>query len=270
MPRNFVNFMTLTLFMKILQTAERVSPTDLSDNYVFQRSILAYYEAAKLVQGEVLELGTGEGYGIELLAPKSTRYVCADKHQPGVDLSIYPNVTFKQTSFPPLDFADNSFDFVITFQVIEHIPNDHLYVKEIFRVLKPGGKLIVTTPNKKMSITRNPWHVREYTLQELETLLLESFQSVEKKGVSGNAKIMEYYNKNKASVRKITRFDVFNLQYVLPRQLLQIPYDLLNRMNRKKLLQNNTGLVSDIKMDDYAVQAADDQCFDWFYIATKK
>ena len=81
---------------------------------------------------------------------------------------------------------------------------------------------------------------------------------------------MEYYNKNKASVHKITRFDVFNLQYVLPRQLLQIPYDLLNRMNRKKLLQNNTGLVSDIKMEDYTVQAADDQCFDWFYVATKK
>jgi SAM-dependent methyltransferase len=256
--------------MKILQTAERVSPTDLSDNYVFQRSILAYHEAAKLVHGDVLELGTGEGYGIELLAPKCSRYSCADKHQPAVDTSLYPNVTFKQTSFPPLDFADHSFDFVITFQVIEHIENDNLYVKEIFRVLKPGGKLIVTTPNKKMSITRNPWHVREYTLLELEAVLLKAFQAVEKKGVSGNAKIMAYYHKNKAAVHKITRFDVFNLQYLLPRQLLQIPYDVLNRMNRKKLLQHNTELVSDIKMEDYTVQLADDECFDWFYVATKK
>jgi 2-polyprenyl-3-methyl-5-hydroxy-6-metoxy-1,4-benzoquinol methylase len=257
--------------MKILQTAERVSPTDLSDNYVFQRSILAYYEAAKLVHGNVLELGSGEGYGIELLAPQATSYVCLDKHAPGIDFSAYPNVEFKQSTFPPLtNFADHTFDFVVTFQVIEHIPNDQLFVKEIARVLKPGGKMIVTTPNKKMSITRNPWHVREYTLSELETLLLKSFVSVEKKGVSGNAKIMAYYDKNKASVRRITRFDVLNLQYLLPRQLLQIPYDILNRMNRKKLLENNTGLVSDITKEDYAIQTADEQCFDWFYIAEKK
>jgi len=257
--------------MKILQTAERVSPTDLSDNYVFQRSILAYYEAAKIVRGKVLELGSGEGYGIELLAPKSEQYVCVDKHQPGIDFSMYPNVEFKQSTFPPLlGFADQTFDFVVTFQVIEHIPNDTLFVKEIARVLKPGGKMVVTTPNKKMSITRNPWHVREYTISELENLLLKAFESVEKKGVSCNAKIMEYYNKNKASVRRITRFDIFNLQYLLPRQVLQIPYDILNRMNRKKLLENNTGLVSEITKEDYAVQVADEQCFDWFYIAEKK
>ncbi len=257
--------------MKILQTAERVSATDLSDNYVFQRSILAYYEAATIVHGNVLELGSGEGYGIELLAPKATHYTCVDKHMPGIDFSTYPNVEFKQMSFPPFaGFADNTFDFVVTFQVIEHIPNDKLFVQEIFRVLKPGGKMIVTTPNKKMSITRNPWHVREYTITELETLLLKSFQSVVKKGVSGNAKIMEYYHKNKASVRRITRFDIFNLQYLLPRQLLQIPYDVLNRMNRKKLLENNTGLVAKITKEDYSIQAADEQCFDWFYIAEKK
>jgi hypothetical protein len=45
----------------MLQTAERVSHKDLSDNYVFQRSLLAYVEAAKLVSGRVLEIGTGSG-----------------------------------------------------------------------------------------------------------------------------------------------------------------------------------------------------------------
>lgn len=257
----------------MLQTAERVSHTDLSDNYVFKRSILAYVEAAKLVSGKVLEIGTGSGYGIDVVSPGVTDFVTIDKFEdPAViaHIATLPNVTFKRIDVPPLTgLDDNTFDFVITFQVIEHIENDLRFVQEIHRVLKPGGKLIVTTPNIKMSLTRNPWHVREYTISELDVLLKKSFSSVMKKGVTGNQKIMDYYLKNKASVEKITRFDIFNLQYRLPRQLLQIPYDILNRMNRRKLLKSNTSLVSDIQMEDYRVQEASDECFDLFYVATK-
>ena len=50
---------------KIL-TAERVS-RDISDNYVFQRSQLAYHEAARRISGDVLEIGTGTGYGLSLI-----------------------------------------------------------------------------------------------------------------------------------------------------------------------------------------------------------
>ena len=45
--------------MAKLHTAERVSNRDASDNFVFQRSILAYYKAAEIVSGDVLEIGTG-------------------------------------------------------------------------------------------------------------------------------------------------------------------------------------------------------------------
>ncbi|MEZ4936912.1 MAG: methyltransferase domain-containing protein [Crocinitomicaceae bacterium] len=254
-----------------MHTAERVSHKDLSDNYVYQRSILAYVEAAKLVSGQVLEIGTGMGYGIDTIAPKCEKFTSIDKFE--VDLSHVkdvPNFEFKQMSVPPLTgFADNTFDFVVTFQVIEHIKNDELFVQEIHRVLKPGGKMIVTTPNIKTSITRNPWHIREYTVEELKTLLGKSFKSVTANGVFGNEKIMDYYEKNKASVKKITRFDIFNLQYNLPRWCLQMPYDMLNRMNRRKLLKNNNSLVSDIKMEDYFVAEANEKCFDLFYIAEK-
>ena len=57
-----------------IQTAERVSQSDVSDNFVFQRSYLAYVEAAKLVSGKVLEIGTGSGYGIELLRIKPIHF----------------------------------------------------------------------------------------------------------------------------------------------------------------------------------------------------
>ena len=120
-----------------------------------------------------------------------------------------------------------------------------------------------------MSLTRNPWHVREYTVQELEQLLLRYFKEVQKLGVFGNKAIMDYYDKNKAAVKRITRFDIFDLQHRMPRRLLQIPYDILNRLNRKRLLSSNTELVTGITHKDYNIRDADDQCFDLFFIAEK-
>ena len=254
----------------IKKTAERLYHKDLANNFVFQRSLLAYVEAADHLSGDVLELGTGQGYGIEIAAPRAARFVTLDKFRPEEETLQLDNVEFQQVSFPPLTtIADDAFDFVISFQVIEHIQDDHLFVKEVHRVLKPGGTFIFTTPNKKMSLTRNPWHIREYTVNELKELLLKYFDHVDCKGVFGNEKITAYYEKNKASVRNITRFDILNLQYRLPRWMLQIPYDLLNKMNRSKLLDENQQLVADIEMDDYFIDSATDACYDLFYLARK-
>lgn len=254
---------------KKIQTAERVSQSDVSDNYVYQRSVLAYVEAAKLIHGDVLEIGTGSGYGIEMLSEKAKSFLTIDKFasQVGTEMSQkLENVEFKQMNVPPLTgLPDNHFDFVVSFQVIEHIKKDKEFVKEIHRVLKKGGKFIVTTPNKKMSLTRNPWHIREYTVNELTNLLSNTFSNVESKGVFGNDVVMEYYEKNKANVQRIMRFDILNLQYNLPRQILQVPYDIMNRRNRNKLSDSG----SHIKMEDYFISEAKDDCIDLFYIAEK-
>lgn len=253
-----------------IQTAERVSHKDQSDNFVFQRSVLAYHKAAEMVSGDVLEIGTGSGYGVEIIAPKVNKFVSVDKFDTGVSLDGFNNVELIQMTIPPFKgIKDNSFDFVITFQVIEHIQDDNAFVKEIHRVLKPGGKLIITTPNKKMSLTRNPWHIREYTVQELDTLLKKFFSKIDKLSVRGIGKAVQYYDENRESVKKFTRWDILNLQYILPRQLLQIPYDILNRMNRRKMLNDNSSLVTQITMDDFIVDPADDTCLDLFYIAEK-
>lgn len=253
-----------------MSTAERVSATDTSDNYVLQRSIFAYLEAAKMVRGNVLEIGTGSGYGVKYIAPVVTKFVTIDKFVCDVDFKTYPNVEFKQQTVPPFtNIADNSFDFVVTFQVIEHIQNDDLYVKEIARVLKPGGKLIVTTPNRHMSLSRNPWHIREYKPNELTTLLKKHFKAIETKGVYGNETVMNYYEKNRESVNRIMKYDVLNLQWILPRQILQVPYDIMNRRNRKKLLESNNDLTAGIRSSDFYITNVDDKSLDLFYIAEK-
>jgi len=253
-------------------TTEIASDKISSDNPIHQRLLQAYYLAKEYINGDVLEIGCGEGRGLSLLANDATTYTAIDKIQEVIDKlsKEYPKVKFIQTNIPPLgDLADNSFDVVISFQVIEHIKKDKEYLKEIHRVLKPGGKAIITTPNIKMTLSRNPWHIREYTADQLTKLAKEVFEKVEMKGVAGNEKVMEYYEMNKKSVHKITRFDIFNLQYHLPAAVLKIPYDLLNRMNRNKLQTTDDTLVKSITNTDYILSDNADESLDLFCVMEK-
>lgn len=250
-----------------LKTAERVS-RDVTDNFVYQRSKLAYVEAAKRVCGDILEIGTGTGYGIDIIAPRCRRFVTMDKTRSEELAAMPENVEFVQATVPPLPFADESFDYVVSFQVIEHIKCDREFVREVHRVLKKGGKFIVSTPNRPMSLTRNPWHVREYTADEFGALL-STFTEIEALGVAGNERVWSYYEKNRESVRRIMRFDILRMQWWLPRWVLQIPYDILNRLNRRRLHSENRTLTENIVMEDYTLQSVDNKCFDLFYIARK-
>ena len=255
-----------------MQTAERSSHLDPSENVIFQRHMIAYKEASKLISGTVLEIGCGEGYGISELVEFSEKYIGVDKFDTFISDEIKKNndIVFHKMEIPPLlNIEANSIDFVVTFQVIEHIQDDHYFLKEIFRVLKPGGKLLLTTPNKLMSLSRNPWHIREYTPFEMKDILSKYFAKTQVNGVYGNDLVMEYYKKNKESVKKITRFDIFNFQYILPRWILQVPYDILNRFNRKKLKSDNENVVSLVKVDDYSILDSTENCLDYFCIATK-
>lgn len=253
-------------------TTEIASDSIPSDNPIHQRLLKAYYLAKPYIKHDLLELGCGEGRGVELLAPMADSYVALDKIQEVIDVlkSKHPNLDFRQATFPPFaGLSDNSFDTIVSFQVIEHVRSDGDFLAEIFRVLKPGGKAILTTPNIKKTLSRNPWHIREYTANELTNLAKKYFSKVEMKGVGGNEKIMAYYDENKRSVERITRFDIFNLQYKLPALLLRIPYDILNRMNRNKLSTANTGLVSEISHEDYLLVDNADEALDLFLILEK-
>jgi len=251
-----------------MQTAERSSGHDPSESVIYHRCLYAYEVAAGMVSGRILELGSGEGYGVKILAPVSTEYLAVDKYVS--ELPADEKISFRQMLLPSLKGVENeSFDYAVSFQVIEHIKQDREFVSEIHRVLKPGGKLLLSTPNRLMSLSRNPWHVREYTSAELQALLETHFSSVMMKGVYGKDKVMEYHERNRISVRKIMKYDVLNLQYRLPRQFLQIPYDLMNRLNRRKLLSGNPNLVEKVSTSDFYLDNATDTCFDLYAIAVK-
>lgn len=253
-------------------TTEITSEKITSDNPIHQRLFKAYVVAKDYVYGNCLEIGCGEGRGIDTLFPLVSHYTAVDKlNEVLIDLKgRYPSVEFIGMNIPPLHgLKDDTYDCVVTFQVIEHIKNDILFLKEIHRVLKPGGIAMITTPNRKMSLSRNPWHIREYLAHELKSLAGKIFSQVEMKGITGNDKVMKYYEDNKRSVERITRWDIFNLQYRLPASLLRVPYEILNRWNRNKLQTHDNTLVSNIHHQDYLVTEQADQALDLLLIVKK-
>lgn len=252
-------------------TTEITSDTLPSDNPLHQRLLKPYIEARQYVRGDLLEVGCGEGRGIAHLLPHVQSYVAIDKIAAVTEklAAKYPNAHFVSGNIPPLPFAERSFDSVVTFQVIEHIERDAEFLKEIHRILRPGGILLLTTPNRRMTLTRNPWHIREYLAEELKEITSRWFSQVEVKGITGNDKVMAYYEDNGKSVQRITRWDVFKLQYRLPSYLLRIPYEMLNRMNRNRLQQQDNELVNSIHYDDYLITTDASNALDLFLIARK-
>ena len=258
----------------MINSTEVTSYEIASDNVLNQRLSFAYVQASKHVRGNMLEVGCGAGKGLQFFAQKCETYTALDKNDQLLSqlAAKYaaPKYKFISAFLPPFkNIPDQSIDSLVTLQVIEHIEDDHAFVAEMFRVMKQGSIAVVSTPNRPLSLSRNPWHVREYTANELKNLIGKYFKDFEVLGIKGNEKVMDYHEKNRQSVNKIMRFDIFNLQYRLPRRFLQVPYEILNRLNRNKLHQNNNGLVSTVTQADFSVSPSPEQCLDLYCIIRK-
>lgn len=253
----------------LLNTAERINNLCQIDSYVFQRHVFAYKESIKYLKGLVIELGCGTGYGLKILAPYCDWIAGVDKFVPD-SKRINSKCAFFKSHLPQLtNIGNDSFDTIICFQVIEHIEADATLINEIYRILKPGGRAVLTTPNRLMSLTRNPHHIREYTPGTMEKLVAANFEKYDIKGVYGNSLVMQYFEANKMNVQNFRRFDIFNLQYRLPSVLWKIPYNLANNINRLLLYQQNSRICNNISWYDYYLDHVSDECLDLFVVAEK-
>lgn len=135
------------------------------------------YAAAKTV----LEVGSGAGYGAAALATKAKKVygidTCAESIEESQKEYKLNNLIFKVADATALGFSSNFFDLIIAFEVIEHIEDYPKAIKEFYRVLKPGGLLIISTPNKAVYSPGTkkpfyPFHFKEFELSDLR----ESFR----------------------------------------------------------------------------------------------
>ena len=77
------------------------------------------------------------------------------------------------------DLPDESYDLVVSVEVLEHVEEDEKFVSEVWRVLKAGGRFIMTTPNGDFVENRNPDHKRHYKKEQLSNLLKRHFENVQ-------------------------------------------------------------------------------------------
>jgi SAM-dependent methyltransferase len=168
-------------------TGERTIPGLAEENYWFRRHEVVYERLADRCAGrDVLEAGCGEGYGADLIADVARRVIGLDYDESAVAhvRARYPRVDIRHGNLAELPLEDGSVDVVVNFQVIEHLWDQGQFVGECYRVLRPGGVLLMSTPNRiTFSPGRdtpiNPFHTRELNAAELTELLTAQGFSLE-------------------------------------------------------------------------------------------
>lgn len=160
-------------------TGERTVPGIAAENYWFRRHEVAYeYILDHCAGRDVLEAGSGEGYGASMIAAHAKSVTCVDYDEQAVEHTRrrYPELVVHRGNLIDLPLTDGSVDVVVNFQVIEHLWDQSAFVAECHRVLRPGGVLLMSTPNRitfspGRDTPLNPFHTRELSAAELTELL---------------------------------------------------------------------------------------------------
>ncbi|HWD85426.1 MAG TPA: glycosyltransferase [Solirubrobacteraceae bacterium] len=168
-------------------TGERCVPWA-PDVQVVYEHLHRYAWAAQWVEGlRVLDLASGEGFGAAILADAAASVIGVDIDPAAVEHSRLnydsPRLAFEVGDALDLArLADGEFGAVIAFEVIEHLEDHARLLAEIRRVLRPGGLLIMSTPDRGAYAatrgTENPYHVHELDAVEFRQLLAGQFANV--------------------------------------------------------------------------------------------
>jgi SAM-dependent methyltransferase len=168
-------------------TGERVIP-GLVEADLLNEHLARYRFAAHFSSGaRVFDAGCGTGYGTAEFINAASVFgadISADAITYASRTYGRPGVFFLRASCDSLPFADQSFDLITAFEVIEHLDRWQDMLNEAARLLRPDGILLVSTPNKawyteaRGTAGPNPWHVREFEFDEFTSALRAVFPHI--------------------------------------------------------------------------------------------
>jgi FkbM family methyltransferase len=146
-----------------------------------------YLAASSIVTGKkVLDIASGEGFGAWFLAQRAAHVIGVDISQESVahasERYRHPRLEFRQGDCRAIPLEDDSVDVVVSFETLEHIREHNEFIAEIRRVMKPGGVLLISTPEivgyAAGRTQPNEYHALELSREDFAALLQSQFSNV--------------------------------------------------------------------------------------------
>jgi len=192
---------------------ERLVLGDNIKNYIIYNEHLIRYEIAKqfVKDKKVIDIACGSGYGSFILAKAGAEKVIgADVDAKAVDNANKKyknnNIKFVVDDAENIKQDDNAFDILVSFETIEHLQNPNKFLSEAKRVVKQDGLAIISTPNKKVSKEKNPFHIKEFDYSEFKDIIKKYFNYYyileQSNGISSY--VVDANNDNKKSQKSIS------------------------------------------------------------------
>jgi ubiquinone/menaquinone biosynthesis C-methylase UbiE len=157
--------------------------------YLIQSAVQKYLFGVKHLKGNVvLDIASGIGYGSKIMYDKKPhmRFFGCDNDKNAISFANKKYgefIKFLNCSAYSTGFDDYFFDSIVSFETLEHLNNGESFMKEITRILKKDGILILSTPNRtydeKVDKDTNPYHEIIYSKNDLYQLLSNHFKYVQ-------------------------------------------------------------------------------------------
>ncbi|WP_158737239.1 bifunctional 2-polyprenyl-6-hydroxyphenol methylase/3-demethylubiquinol 3-O-methyltransferase UbiG [Alteribacillus sp. YIM 98480] len=168
-------------------TGERIIPKEMKpSNGMLLEHLARYYFAVPYARGNVLDIACGSGYGAQMIAKARKKHMTKIV---GVDIDLetidyakktynHPLLTFKTGDVFDSELITDigTFDTIISFETLEHVPDDREFLTKISSLLKPGGTMVISTPfgQGRGKPCKSPFHYHQLTEHEFLTLFTEN------------------------------------------------------------------------------------------------